>query len=116
MKNYRTKITSNSEEHENDELWAISYGDMITLLLSFFVIFFSTDFKKEKINNININLIKNLNNNETKVSSEIMFKIKNSKITTMDGVLYISFNNQMFFKKGEINHIKNVLKLYLIIL
>ncbi len=32
---------------ENDEgSWAISYGDMVTLLLSFFVLFFSIDFKK----------------------------------------------------------------------
>ncbi len=32
---------------DNDEgSWAISYGDMVTLLLSFFVLFFSIDFKK----------------------------------------------------------------------
>lgn len=45
------------EEQENDELWAISYGDMITLLLSFFVIFFSTDFKKNKADQVDNHLL-----------------------------------------------------------
>lgn len=37
---------STHEEVDTEGSWAISYGDMITLLLSFFVIYFSTDFKK----------------------------------------------------------------------
>jgi flagellar motor protein MotB len=37
------------EEVESEGTWAISYGDMITLLLSFFVIFFTTDFDKKKM-------------------------------------------------------------------
>ena len=40
--------------------WAISYGDMITVLLAFFVMFFSVDFKKEKEEVINISLIEAL--------------------------------------------------------
>lgn len=46
----RKKLSSNhiEEEVESEGSWAISYGDMITLLLSFFVIFFSTDFNKKK--------------------------------------------------------------------
>lgn len=41
------------EEVESEGTWAISYGDMITLLLSFFVIFFTTDFDKQKQQTLN---------------------------------------------------------------
>ena len=44
---YLTKKSYHLDE-ESEGSWAISYGDMITLLLSFFVIFFTTDIKKEK--------------------------------------------------------------------
>ncbi len=37
----------NSQHVDTEGSWAISYGDMITLLLSFFVIYFSTDFNKQ---------------------------------------------------------------------
>lgn len=40
-------------EEESEGTWAISYGDMITLLLSFFVIFFTTDAHKERANSLN---------------------------------------------------------------
>jgi flagellar motor protein MotB len=44
------KSSSASAHEEMDEgTWALSYGDMITLLLSFFVIYFSTDPKREKM-------------------------------------------------------------------
>ena len=36
-------------EEDSEGTWAISYGDMITLLLSFFVIFYNADFKAKKI-------------------------------------------------------------------
>lgn len=40
---------SGHEEIDGEGTWALSYGDMITLLLSFFVIYFSTDPKREKM-------------------------------------------------------------------
>lgn len=49
------------EEEENTEgSWAISYGDMITLLLSFFVIFFSFDYKKEKEDRLQVGVLQSL--------------------------------------------------------
>lgn len=39
--------TQNVEHIDGEGSWAVSYGDMITLLLSFFVIYFSTDFDKQ---------------------------------------------------------------------
>ena len=43
-------------EEDSEGTWAISYGDMITLLLSFFVIFYNADFKAKKIENLNHHL------------------------------------------------------------
>lgn len=48
------KITESHDEIDSEGSWAISYGDMITLLLSFFIIFFTID-PTEK-NNTNIKL------------------------------------------------------------
>lgn len=43
------KHDHNQEEHENDERWLITYADMITLLMVFFIVMYSmanTDLKK----------------------------------------------------------------------
>lgn len=45
--------TPEVESEESEGTWAISYGDLITLLLSFFVIFFSTDPAQEKLKKMN---------------------------------------------------------------
>jgi flagellar motor protein MotB len=99
------------EEHESDELWAISYGDMITLLLSFFVIFFSTDFKKTKIDDLDKHLMssfKMVNMNQAFKSpassnEALQFDLlKNAKITKIDDRLVITFDTMTFFKVGEI--------------
>lgn len=58
MKSVRllSKEHYHEEPVESEGSWAISYGDMITLLLSFFVIFFSTDFEREKVDKLNRHL------------------------------------------------------------
>lgn len=57
MKNNRLLTKPHYHEEEVDEgTWALSYGDMITLLLSFFVIFFTTDPKQEKLEKMNRHL------------------------------------------------------------
>ncbi len=48
MKRVRLLAKESYHEEESEGTWALSYGDMITLLLSFFVIFFTTDPQKEK--------------------------------------------------------------------
>ena len=48
-------------EADTEGSWMISYGDMITLLLSFFVIFFSFDFNKEKEDVLDQKLLQNIN-------------------------------------------------------
>ena len=111
MKKYNLKLNSLKEEPENEETWAISYGDMITLLLSFFVIFFSTDFSKEKVASLNNNLMKELlldnkqkhvyKVNELNVDFENLKGFEGTKITHINDTIYVSFDNLMVFKKGD---------------
>lgn len=52
------------EEVDSEGSWAVSYGDMVTLLLSFFIIFFSTDPKqgtKQRVE-LKVSLIETLKN------------------------------------------------------
>jgi chemotaxis protein MotB len=56
----KLQISSTEEEIETEGTWAISYGDMITLLLSFFVIFFTTDFDKNEKQKLNQHMLTEL--------------------------------------------------------
>lgn len=112
------KLNESYEEHENDELWAISYGDMITLLLSFFVIFFSTDFKKNQNDKMDDHLMSSFKITDIALSkkypkSEASDKLnksfenvpkfellKNAKITKFDDRLLVTFDNLNFFESG----------------
>lgn len=113
------KLNSETYEEHNDELWAISYGDMITLLLSFFVIYFSIDPKKgemEKVDNHMISQFKMLELEAKKKYSpklEIDAKsknigeapkfevLKNAKITKIDDRLLVTFDNMSFFETAQ---------------
>ena len=44
----REKKKQRNEHIDDEGTWAISYGDMVTLLLAFFVLFFTLDPEKEK--------------------------------------------------------------------
>lgn len=119
------KLNESFEEHENDELWAISYGDMITLLLSFFVIFFSTDFKKnqqEKLDDHFISSFKTSDialekkypksqeaNKDAKAYENVpKFELlKNAKITKFDDRLLVTFETLNFFDSGVAEPNKN---------
>ncbi len=117
------KLNQNiEEEHGSDELWAISYGDMITLLLSFFVIYFSVDTKKAEIDKIDNHLItqfkifeadkqeaptplntKDLLPSKEKLGDAPKFEIlKDAKITKIDDRLLVTFESMSFFNTAEI--------------
>ena len=107
-------------EHENDELWAISYGDMITLLLSFFVIFFSIDPKKSNMDKLDNHFITHFKmvdlSNKAKNPPMIEVKtnkdlnqyvpkfdlLKNAKITKIDDRLLVTFDKLSFFNTAEV--------------
>lgn len=45
----RERPRGETAEIDSEGSWAISYGDMITLLLTFFILFFSTDAQKDRL-------------------------------------------------------------------
>ena len=47
-------------EVDTEGSWAISYGDMITLLLTFFILFFSTDHQKDRMEAMEASLMAKL--------------------------------------------------------
>lgn len=53
------------EEVDTEGTWAISYGDMVTLLLSFFVLFFTVDQKAEQSQQLQESLLASLKSIES---------------------------------------------------
>lgn len=120
MRLRRKDLQHSLEEQENDELWAISYGDMITLLLSFFVIYFSTDFKKTQSEQLDKHLLanfkaasseKNTKDGVAKKTTDLAKNLddapkfellKNAKITKIDDRLLVTFEQMNFFKTAVI--------------
>lgn len=119
----RKKLSSNhlEEEVESEGSWAISYGDMITLLLSFFVIFFSTDFDKQKkeeqtelvrseIASVDFlknetsrtEVVRNLDQLERKVQSNISLNDAKIEVIAVKNNLLVKFSGISFFKSGSV--------------
>lgn len=110
-------------EHEHvdtEGTWAISYGDMVTLLLSFFVLYFTVDHKADQAQQLRDSLVaslKSLGNQETKRSSynlhigedaakNIDRKIVErlgAKIHQVGEKILVEFPGVSFFRIGEIN-------------
>jgi len=110
----KTKLKKIDLGHEDTEgSWAISYGDMITLLLSFFVIFFSFDFNEEKEKKLEESAMKNIalidtykdknngiqENQSTSIEdlNEITTLVKKEK----EGKFVVFFKGANFFESGK---------------
>jgi chemotaxis protein MotB len=110
---YLSKKNYHLEESESEGSWAISYGDMITLLLSFFVIFFTTDLKKEQAQGLNnymsfsMEELKSIPSELAKSKKPITkLDIKDLenldiKIHQLNERLVVSFGRFSFFKSGQ---------------
>lgn len=111
---YLTKKKYHLEEEESEGSWAVSYGDMITLLLSFFVIFFTTDAHKEKVQNLNNYMsfsfeeLKNIPGELFKPGhkSSVEFTEKDLngldvKVHQSNNKVIVSFGKFSFFKSGH---------------
>jgi chemotaxis protein MotB len=110
------------EEVDAEGSWAISYGDMITVLLAFFVMFFSVDFEKENEELINSSLIDSLSS--TNVLTNMKFSNKEMlqgldvesgmeiKQLDKDNIL-VFFRGKSFFKSGKTEILKDKLSLIL---
>lgn len=98
-------------EEESEGSWAVSYGDMITLLLSFFVIFFTTDLKKEQASSLNSYMSFSMEELKN-IPVELMKKdAQNLDVKRLEGLdikvhqikdkVIISFGRFSFFKSGQ---------------
>lgn len=111
---------SEGQEVDTDGSWAISYGDMITLLLAFFILFFSTDPERDRLKLMEQSLIIKLDStykaktessargNERNPASEVLaadlmgpeqFKAKVYKVGER---LIVEFPRTSFFGLGKI--------------
>jgi chemotaxis protein MotB len=128
------------QEEDSEGSWAVSYGDMITLLLSFFVIFYNADFKAKKIESLNHHLSFDLENlkphltgsSKASVSTRANEKAKtttskdnmgggsilvdgfsdfNIKVHEVDQNLVVTFGNISFFDSGSIEVKKDTIEI-----
>ena len=116
MRNVRLLTKPAYHEEEGEGSWAVSYGDMITLLLSFFVIYFTTDPVKEQVRKQNTFLALDLESsagdrissgsaNESKDES-LLPKLEvaddtSIKVTQQGDQLVVSFGVTSFFASGS---------------
>lgn len=131
------------EEHEEIDTegsWAVSYGDMVTLLLTFFIIFFSTDPKqgtKQRVE-LKISLIESLekkslhsadkgNSNKISIGKENEEGIDKNILKQWNGIAHdkgnhiiVEFPSVSFFNSGKIEltsegvkAIENFIKVYM---
>ena len=111
----RTNKISFDEHADTEGTWAISYGDMVTLLLSFFVLFFSTDFDGKKKEEIESGVVALFENGEYSKKlkekfnrdqeSEVPAGLDSKKTVVKkmnSGEIVIFFPNISFFKSGKV--------------
>lgn len=112
MKKTARDLIFTNDHTDTEGTWAISYGDMITLLLSFFVIYFSTDFTEKKEKELNTGLMENLESGkydkmldhmveEQTTTPENLTRYQSVVEETDDGRLMIYFPKASFFKSGR---------------
>lgn len=134
------KKRSHDVEHlqeDSEGTWAVSYGDMVTLLLTFFIVFFSLDPNHEKIEKrktLNISLINELQRSpSSEKKSETTVRTDNSqkapknnrgiaavnlegKVHEYGDSLLVEFPEVSFFRSGDIqltNEGKNSLRIFM---
>lgn len=109
---------SQHHQHEADQdsegSWAVSYGDMITLLLSFFVIFYNADFEETKYEKLNHYLGFQIENLKPSLHGSSAGKAKpgadvkieglgefDIKVEQVDNNLIVTFGKFSFFDSGK---------------
>lgn len=116
----RSQKKSQQQEVDEHGSWMISYGDMVTLLLAFFVLFFTVDPQKEHIEGMNLSLITqlkksrdlashsdtpDLNIGSTEEEIGISEKLVNqwgAKVHQLGSKIIIEFPKMSFFEVGDI--------------
>ncbi len=108
----RDRHSKHHQEVDSEGTWAISYGDMVTLLLTFFVLFFSAD-RVQTQNKMKLEFLAKNNSGQsqttgydqapalTEVSKSMAEKLI-GKIYPNDNFLLIEFPGISFFKFSKI--------------
>lgn len=112
MRVLNSALFSDSADHIDSEgSWAVSYGDMVTLLLCFFILFFTIDPKKEKSDQLQVGLMSVMaaKSTSSKNKSEVN-GINEDLANKWNGVAYksknrilIEFPGISFFKSGQVD-------------
>lgn len=111
MKLRKPRSFHTQNEVDSEGSWAVSYGDMVTLLLTFFIIFFTTDkFHQEKNLKLDV-LAKHVQMSRQMASIMDTGFYPDSKVKDQvqgrvyqDGTkVYIEFSGVSFFKSGKID-------------
>lgn len=109
----RRRRMTDHQEVDTEGSWAISYGDMITLLLTFFILFFSTDKEKDRMQTMNATLLALLNSTDSKTPDQppgqdpmmerLVAEKLNAKAFKLGGKLVVEFPGVSFFKLGAVD-------------
>ncbi|OFZ12383.1 MAG: hypothetical protein A2Z20_01000 [Bdellovibrionales bacterium RBG_16_40_8] len=121
MRVIERKKTKDTEHVDSDGSWAISYGDMVTLLLSFFVLYFTVDQSKVKANQLQQSLMVRLQEGGVKsdqtlaesklniarkpgegVDPELMEQF-GAQVHKNENQLIVDFQNISFFEFGQVD-------------
>lgn len=99
-------------EVDTEGSWAISYGDMVTLLLTFFIMFFAADKFVREQSQIKLDLrpmasvleqsMDSFSDKSNNPSNEVMEKVK-GKVYKMGNRLLLEFPAVSFFKSGGLD-------------
>ena len=105
MRSLKKSLRQNSHDDHDHGSWAISYGDLVTILLSFFILFFSTDFGKKDKQLVDQSLVESIEG--TLFLSEPMSdNLKSDDISikkiNKDNFL-VFFKNTSFFSSGSVS-------------
>lgn len=110
------RLRSVEIEADGEGSWAISYGDMVTLLLAFFILFFSVDQKEEQKSLLSQSLIAVLKPKDDKTISPDRQHAKtsgerapqpklienlNAKVTKVGNKVVVEFPGISFFPSGD---------------
>lgn len=111
MKHVRLLAKPSYHEEDSEGSWAVSYGDMITLLLSFFVIYFTTEPAGEKLAQqsqmlaFDLQTTANLTSQQSPASQELpeLAEINETKmsVTLIGKQLVVTFGSHSFFRSGD---------------